>query len=141
MNRDTLDSLDKEMLIRLILSQAEVIERLTKEVEALRAENAALRAKLNLPPKTPKNSSTPPSEGNKASGAIFLAAPRAVRPTPCLRHRAPAHNKNLILKEIESAAIPRSLLPRDSGEMRAIARNIEPSFASQGAYRRSSAAV
>ncbi len=68
MNRDTLDSLDKEMLIRLILSQAEAIERLTKEVEALRAENAALRAKLNLPPKTPKNSSTPPSEGNKASG-------------------------------------------------------------------------
>jgi transposase len=68
MNRDTLDSLDKEMLIRLILSQAEAIERLTKEIEALRAENAALRAKLNLPPKTPKNSSTPPSEGNKASG-------------------------------------------------------------------------
>jgi transposase len=75
MNRDTLDSLDKKTLIRLILSQAEAIERLTREVEALRAdnaklraENAALRAKLDLPPKTPKNSSTPPSQGNKAAG-------------------------------------------------------------------------
>jgi hypothetical protein len=34
MDRDTLDSLDKETLIRLILSQAEAIERLTREVEA-----------------------------------------------------------------------------------------------------------
>ena len=66
MDRDTLDSLDKETLIRLILSQAEAIERLTKEVEALRADNAELRAKLDLPPKTPENSSTPPSQGQKA---------------------------------------------------------------------------
>src|SRR5271156_6741255 len=68
MDRETLDSLDKETLIRLILSQAEAIERLTREVEALRADNAELRAKLNLPPKTPENSSTPPSQGHKASG-------------------------------------------------------------------------
>src|SRR5208283_756306 len=68
MDRDTLDSLDKETLIRLILSQAEAIERLTREVEALCADNAALRAKLDLPPKTPENSNTPPSQGHKASG-------------------------------------------------------------------------
>jgi transposase len=82
MDRETLDSLDKEMLIRLILSQAEAIERLTREVEALRADNAqlhaenvalradnaALRAKLDLPPKTPENSSIPPSQGHKAAG-------------------------------------------------------------------------
>jgi transposase len=68
MDRQTLNSLDKETLIRLILSQAEAIERLTKEVEALRADNALLRAKLNLPPKTPENSSTPPSQGPKLSG-------------------------------------------------------------------------
>src|SRR5271163_2743080 len=66
MDRETLDSLDKETLIRLILSQAEAIERLTREVEALRADNATLRAKLNLPSKTPENSSTPPSQGHKA---------------------------------------------------------------------------
>jgi hypothetical protein len=35
MDRETLDSLDKETLIRLILSQAEAIERLTREVEAV----------------------------------------------------------------------------------------------------------
>jgi transposase len=34
---------------------------------ALAAENAELREKLNLPPKTPDNSSTPPSKGQKAS--------------------------------------------------------------------------
>ena len=54
MDRETLDSLDKETLIRLILSQEEAIERLTREVEALRADNAKLRAKLNLPSKTPE---------------------------------------------------------------------------------------
>ncbi len=60
MDREALDSFDKETLIRLILSQVEAIERLTAQVEAL-------RAKLGLPPKTPQNSSTPPSQGRKAS--------------------------------------------------------------------------
>ena len=68
MDRETRDSLNKETLIRLILSQAEAIERLTREIEALRADNAALRAKLDLPPKTPENSGTPPSQGYKAAG-------------------------------------------------------------------------
>ena len=68
MDRETLDSLNKETVIRLILSQAEAIERLTREIEALRADNAALRAKLDLPPKTPENSGTPPSQGHKAAG-------------------------------------------------------------------------
>jgi regulator of replication initiation timing len=82
MDRETLDSLDKKTLIRLILSQAEAIERLTRGVAELRADNsklhadnarlqadnAELRAKLDLPPKTPENSSTPPSQGNKVSG-------------------------------------------------------------------------
>jgi hypothetical protein len=68
MDRETLDSLDKETLIRLVLSQTEAIERLTREVEALRADNVALRAKLDLPQKTAENSSTPLSRGHKASG-------------------------------------------------------------------------
>jgi transposase len=68
MDRETLDSLDKERLVRLILSQVDAIERLTMEVEALRADNAKLRAKLDLPPKTPENSSTAPSQGHKVSG-------------------------------------------------------------------------
>ncbi len=68
MDSETLDSLDKEVLIRLILSRAEAIERSTKEVEALRADNAGLRTELDLPPKTPDNSSTLASPGPKAAG-------------------------------------------------------------------------
>lgn len=60
MDRSALDSLDKEALIRLILAQAEIIERLTKRV-------AELEAVLGLPKKTPDNSSTPPSKGQKPS--------------------------------------------------------------------------
>jgi len=62
MHRAALDSLDRGTLIRLILSQAEMIERLTQRV-------AELEAALNLLKKTPENSSTPPSKGQKPSGS------------------------------------------------------------------------
>ena len=48
MNRKALESLDKEALIDLVLTLA--------------ARVAELEAKLGLPPKTPDNSSTPPSQ-------------------------------------------------------------------------------
>lgn len=67
MNRNALDSLDKESLIRLVLAQAETIAALTRQVEFLTARVAELEAKLGLPPKTPDNSSTPPSQGQKPS--------------------------------------------------------------------------
>src|SRR5512135_2715050 len=44
----------------LILAQAEMIARLTARV-------AELEAKLKQPPKTPDNSGTPPSQGQKAN--------------------------------------------------------------------------
>jgi hypothetical protein len=47
MDRETLNFLDKETLIRLILSRAEAIERLTREVEALRADNAKLHGQTS----------------------------------------------------------------------------------------------
>src|SRR5271166_1273871 len=90
MDRETLDSLDKETLIRLILSQAEAIERLTREVEALRADNATLRAKRNLPSKTPENSSTPPSQGHKAAGEESKTFERKRRKPHAGAHR-PLH--------------------------------------------------
>lgn len=62
MDRAVLDSLDREQLIEIILAQAAVIERLTRRVEEL-------EARLGLPPKTPDNSSVPPSQGRKASAA------------------------------------------------------------------------
>lgn len=54
----SLSSSEKDALIRTLLAR----------VDALIVENAALRERVNLPPKTPGNSSTPPSQGHKASG-------------------------------------------------------------------------
>jgi transposase len=54
----SLSSTEKDALIRTLLAR----------VDALIAENAALRERLNLPPKTPDNSSVPPSQGHKTSG-------------------------------------------------------------------------
>ena len=67
----TLDSAAKDALI---LAQAETISVLRKQVEGLTAQIAVLtarvaelEAKLGSPPKTPENSSTPPSQGQKTS--------------------------------------------------------------------------
>lgn len=94
MDRSALDSLDKEALIRLILAQAETIERLSKRV-------AELEAKLNLPKKTPDNSSTPPSKGQKPSassvdegakkrGKSHPGAHRPLHPNPTKRREIAA---------------------------------------------------
>ena len=56
-----LSSLDEAAKDRLILAQAEMIARLTKRIEEL-------EARLDQPPKTPDNSSLPPSRGQKPSG-------------------------------------------------------------------------
>jgi transposase len=68
MNHESLESLDKENLIRLVLIQAESIAALTRQMEVLTARVTELEAKLGLPPKTSDNSSTPPSRGQKPSG-------------------------------------------------------------------------
>jgi transposase len=91
MDRVALDSFDKETLVRLILSQAEAVERLTKEVEVLRAENAKLHGRLDLPPKTPNNSSAPPSQGGQGlergyeEAQAQAGAHRSLHPNPTSR--------------------------------------------------------
>jgi transposase len=65
MNRDPFESLDREGLVGVALAQAEAIERQGEVIALLRAEIADLRAKLDRPPKTPDNSSIPPSQGHK----------------------------------------------------------------------------
>jgi transposase len=60
MDRASLESLSREQLIEIILAQAEMIARLLKRIEDL-------EAKLALPPKTPGNSSVPPSQSRKPS--------------------------------------------------------------------------
>ena len=75
-----LNSLDSAGKDALILAQAETIALLTKRI-------AELEAKLGLPPKTPGNSSVPPSKGQKPSGS---SAPKAKVKPHRGRHR-PLH--------------------------------------------------
>src|SRR6266481_8551045 len=67
MYRDELAKLSNEELIALGLAQAAQIEELTRRI-------AELEAKLGGPPKTPDNSSIPPSQGRKPSRAERRAA-------------------------------------------------------------------
>jgi transposase len=60
MTPEALDSLSKKELIDLVLAMAE-------QITALQARVAELEAKLSEPPKTPDNSSLPPSQGQKAN--------------------------------------------------------------------------
>ncbi len=81
-----LGSQEKDALIgALFARQAELEARL----ERLAAENAELRAKLKLPPKTPDNSSLPPSRGQKASAP---SAPR-IKGQPHAGAHRPLHPK------------------------------------------------
>ena len=65
MTRAALLALSKADLVALVLAQQARIEALTAQVAALTEQVAALQARLNVPPKTPDNSSTPPSQGEK----------------------------------------------------------------------------
>ena len=61
MNRADLDASSREQLIEIVLAQAATIAQLGGRV-------AELEAQLGLPPKTPENSSLPPSHGRKPQG-------------------------------------------------------------------------
>jgi transposase len=65
MTPGTLDSLDS--LKSLVLAQAEQIGLLREQNAALAKRVAELEAKLSSPPKTPSNSSLPPSKEQKAN--------------------------------------------------------------------------
>ena len=65
MYREALANLSQEDLIALVLAQAAQIATLTAQIEELIRRIAKLEAKLGQPPKTPDNSSLPPSRGAK----------------------------------------------------------------------------
>jgi transposase len=69
MNRASLSNLSKDDLIALVLAQADSISRQDAQIETLAKQIAALEAKLGKPPKTPDNSSMPPSQGEKPNRA------------------------------------------------------------------------
>ena len=85
MDRESLGKLDKPELITLIL--------------ALTARVAALEAKLNIPPKTPDNSSLPPSTGQKSNRPDAAKTPRKGRPGVARALAAnPDHVRNVYAK-------------------------------------------
>ena len=73
MDRETLRALSKDDLIALVLAQHAAIQTLTARV-------ADLEARLNIPPKTPDNSSLPPSRGQKPNLPDRPKTPRRGRP-------------------------------------------------------------
>jgi transposase len=102
MDRAAVDSLDREGLIGIVLTQFETIERLKAQNAALQAEIAELRARLDLPPKTPDNSSLPPSKGQKPS--VFAEA-RAKRRPHAGAHR-PLHPHPTQRRDVLAQACP-----------------------------------
>jgi transposase len=87
------DSVDKDAVIAGLMAR---IEALMATNSLLAARIAELEAKLDQPPKTPDNSSVPPSRGQKASepskpkpkpkGKPHPGAHRALHPHPTRRH-------------------------------------------------------
>jgi hypothetical protein len=71
-----LDSPEKDALIVALIGR---IDALVAENTALRTRVAELEAKLGLPPKTPNNSSMPPSQGRKAPRNIIGCGKRVER--------------------------------------------------------------
>ena len=71
---ETLDSLDKDSLKPLVLQLLAQNNELLRQIKTLLARIAELEARADRPPKTPTNSSLPPSRGQKANRP---ATPRA----------------------------------------------------------------
>ena len=67
---DKIDSLDADSLRPLVLSLLARIDELLAQVKAQNARIAELEAQAAKPPKTPDNSSLPPSRGQKANVAV-----------------------------------------------------------------------
>jgi transposase len=86
-----LDSVGKDAIIAALMAR---IETLTATNARLVARIAELESKLDQPPKTPDNSSLPPSKGQKASEACkpkpkskpHAGSHRALHPQPTRRH-------------------------------------------------------
>jgi transposase len=83
---ETIDSLDddlKPMVLRIVAQNASLlgsISELLAQNKALLARIAELEAKLGMPPKTPDNSSLPPSRGQKANATPSQKTQRKGRP-------------------------------------------------------------
>jgi transposase len=78
---EKLDSLDADSLKPLVQQLLTRIDELLAQIKAQNARIAELEAKLGQPPKTPDNSSLPPSRGQKANAKLpAVKTPRKGRP-------------------------------------------------------------
>ena len=80
MYHEPVENLSKVELIELVLTQAAQIEAQSERITQLTQRVAELEAKVAQPPKTPDNSSLPPSQARKPSRAERRAAKRKGRP-------------------------------------------------------------
>ena len=78
MNRAALLALSRDDLIALILGQHAQIEAQAQQIGVLTTRIGDLEAKLAAPPRTPDNSSVPPSKGQKPN----LPDPKKKKPRP-----------------------------------------------------------
>ncbi len=120
MNRaTTFDSLNREGLIGVALAQAEAILRLSAKAAALEAENAQLRARLERPPKTPDNSSVPPSQGQKKT-TEFVKSRRKKKPHPGAHrplHPNPTHRRDVVASVCGHCGADVSQSPQEPSEV------------------------
>src|ERR1700693_4666587 len=98
MYRDAIAKLSTEELIALVLAQAAQIEVLSARIEELTGRIAELEAKLGGPPKTPDNSSIPPSQGRKPNRGERRAAKKRKGSTGMFRALAP--NPDRIIESV-----------------------------------------
>jgi transposase len=93
MYRDALANLSPEQLIELVLAQAAQIESQSARIEELTRRIAELEAKLGQPPKTPDNSSVPPSQARKLNRAERRAANKRKGRPGAFRTLAPSPDR------------------------------------------------
>jgi transposase len=119
-NFQGLSTSEKDALIAPILARLEALTARVTALEAenaeLRIENAALHEKLKLPPKTPRNSSKPPSQGHKPNGdgkakpksKVHAGAHRPLHPDPTRRRDLLAERCGHCQADVSGSARKRS---------------------------------
>ena len=118
MDRETLLTLSRDDLVGLILAQAAPIEALAAQIALSTARLAELEARLGAPPKTPDNSSTPPSKGPKPNVPDRSKRPRGGRPGVT---RTLAEHPDRIIEAMHSACphCAHALEPADQTDIHA----------------------
>ena len=112
-------ALSHDELIALILAQHAQIEAQAQQISVLTARVAELEAKLASPPKTPDNSSLPPSKGQKAN--LPDPAEKPPRPSrPGVARALSAHPDKIIEAMLNACPhCARALGPTDQPEIHA----------------------